>query len=169
MRFSLLVPVVTCFVASAGNYSPAFSQPAIMTSTFVASAAASDMYEIQAGQLAQENGASSAVNSFGAHMVQAHTATSAKLKTTLSSTGIAAALPAELDQKHQALLDQLKGAGAQFDTLYLQQQRTAHQEALELMQNCASNGDNAKLKELAGETVPVIQEHIQMLASLTTQ
>src|SRR4051812_29873897 len=54
-----------------------------MTSTtkgFVTAAATSDMYEVEAGKIAQERGQSAGVKDFGAQMVKAHTGTTEKLK-----------------------------------------------------------------------------------------
>ena len=75
-------------------------------------------------------------------------------------------LPAQLDQKHQAMLEKLKTAGAGFDREYISQQQTAHQEALALMQGYAASGDNPKLKALAAQTVPVIRDHLTMIDQL---
>jgi putative membrane protein len=166
VRYSSFLTLATSLVMTATTISPSIAQPAMKASTFVMDAALSDMYEIQAGELAEASGQSSAVKSFGAKMVQAHTETSAKLKSTLSAGGVAVTPPAQLDQKHQAMLEKLKTAGAGFDREYISQQQTAHQEALALMQGYAASGDNPKLKTLAAQTVPVIQDHLTMIGQL---
>ena len=137
------------------------------TQSFVNNAAMGDMYEVQAGKLAQSKGHSKGVRSFGARMVKAHTQTSEKLKATLASAKISVTPPRALDAAHQKMIDELNGAsGADFDKMYLSQQATAHQDALTLMQTYASTGDNAALKKLATATMPIIRQHIQMIDKL---
>src|SRR4051812_36295560 len=67
--------------------SVAMAQPALPSLTdakaFATEATISNLYEIQAGQLAASKGTSSAVVSFGNEMVQAHTQTSNQLKMAL--------------------------------------------------------------------------------------
>jgi len=137
-----------------------------MTSTtrgFVEAAANSDMYEVEAGKIAQERGQTAAVKSFGAKMVTAHTETSNKLKATLASTHPDIALPAHLDDRRQGMIDELRGAkDADFDARYIAQQVDAHKEALILMKSYAKDGDTPAIKTLAGKTAPAVQLHLNM-------
>ncbi len=135
---------------------------------FVDMAASSDMYEIEAGQLAQEMGERQDVKDLGAMMEQDHTASSEKLKAAVAEGGATLTVPPQLLPKHQQQLDALRAAGDNFDSVYLQQQMLAHQEALNLLQTQASSGTVASLKAFAAETVPVVQghlDHVQELAS----
>jgi putative membrane protein len=72
-------------------------------------------------------------------------------------------LPAE-----QATLDQLRaaGTGASFNLAFLQAQITAHQQAIQLMQNYAANGDVPALRTVASGAIPVMQKHLQMAQEL---
>lgn len=126
---------------------------------FVATAASSDMYEIEAGKLAQENGTAQAVKDFGAMMERDHTKSSTDLKAAAGQVeGVT--VPTEMMPKHQALLDALRGAGTSFDDVYKTQQLQAHQEALALMQNMSTNGEAGPLKDFATKTAPVIETHL---------
>lgn len=128
------------------------------TEAFVSNAGQSDMYEIEAGKLAQTKGVSADVKAFGKMMVTDHTALSNEMKAILAKHSIAP--PAALDQRRQGLLDNLKAAnGADFDKAYLAQQDAAHAEALTLMGGYAQNGDNADLKAAATKATPKIQAH----------
>jgi putative membrane protein len=128
---------------------------------FVAMAASSDMYEIEAGKLAQQMGTSDAVKQFGAMMEKDHTASSEKLKEAVTHGGAELMFPPGMQPKHQQQLDALRNAGDQFDTLYAQQQLAAHQEALSLLQTQASSGTVDSLKAFAAETAPVVQGHLE--------
>lgn len=128
---------------------------------FVAMAASSDMYEIEAGKLAQEMGTSDAVKEFGAMMEKDHTASSAKLKAAVADAGADVSVPPAMLPKHQQQLDALRNAGDNFDALYAQQQLAAHQEALTLLQQQAESGTAESLKAFAAETAPVVEGHLE--------
>ena len=67
---------------------------------------------------------------------------------------------------HQAMLDQLRSTGANFDVAFKQAQIAAHQEALALHQNYASGGDVPALRTVAGAAVPIIQQHLTTAQTL---
>lgn len=154
--------VLVRFAAAAQSPGP----DSITAQDFVTQAALSDMYEVQAGKLAQTKAQSAAVKSFARRMVTAHSRTTADLKRTIARAKIDVTPPSQLDQKHETMIDQLKGAGQDFDTMYIGQQESAHQQALKLMQDYASNGDNRALKQFAQRTVPIIQDHLSMIRKL---
>lgn len=136
----------------------------VNASAFVQNAARSDMYEIQAAMLAQQKSQTSQVKDFAQMMVKDHTMTTKKLMAALPA-GVSA--PADLDKRRQGLLDDLKNsAPTEFDKRYATQQVAAHQEALTLMQGYAKRGDNAQLKALAAQTVPMIQMHLTLAKAL---
>ena len=59
---------------------PAFAQDKIDAQTFVEKATMTDMTEIKAGEMAQEDGNSAEVKEFGKHMVMDHTKLGNELK-----------------------------------------------------------------------------------------
>ncbi|MBU3078358.1 DUF4142 domain-containing protein [Sphingomonas quercus] len=138
----------------------------VTTPEFVTKAAISDMYEIQAAKVALDRSKSAEVKSFAQMMVTDHTATSAKVKSIVTKDKLDPP-PAALDEAHAKMLADLKAAKAEdFDTTYLDQQTTAHGEALSLLQSYASGGDNADLKAFATETAPKVQMHLDKARSL---
>jgi putative membrane protein len=55
----------------------------------------------------------------------------------------------------------LKAAGgAGFDRLYVEQQKTAHEKALALLQGYSSGGDNEALKAFATKTAAAVKSHL---------
>ncbi|MGN6149181.1 MAG: DUF4142 domain-containing protein [Rhizomicrobium sp.] len=134
---------------------------------FVTGAAISDMYEVEAGKIAAQRSSNPDVKAFAQKMVEAHTATTAQLKSILGSMKKQPAAPAHLDDRRQGLIDNLRGASAaDFDARYMSQQVDAHKEALSLMQGYAKDGDNAAVKSFAAETAPKVQEHLNMAEPL---
>ena len=63
------------------------------TEGYVKAAAISDMYEIEAGKLAQQKSKNAGIKSFAAMMVKDHTATSNEMKTGLPKSGANVTLP----------------------------------------------------------------------------
>jgi len=137
----------------------------VSTDAFVTNAAISDMYEIQAGQIAQKKGQSAGVKDFGKMMVTEHTAMSNEMKPLVTATGKTP--PTGLDDRRKGLIDNLNAAGpADFDKVYLSQQEAAHSEALTLMQGYADHGDDAGLKAAAAKAAPKVQMHLDKVKSL---
>jgi putative membrane protein len=137
----------------------------VSTDAFVTNAAISDMYEIQAGQIAQKKGQSAGVKDFGKMMVTEHTAMSNEMKPLVTAAG--KTLPTGLDERRKGLIDNLNAApAADFDKTYLSQQEAAHNEALSLMQGYADNGDDAGLKGAAAKAVPKVQAHLDKVREL---
>lgn len=137
------------------------------TPDFVTKAATSDMYEIEAGNIATAKGQSDAVKQFGQHMVAAHSATTAELKAIVTAEKLTVEMPAKLDAKHQALIDDLtKAAPADFDKLYAKQQVDGHEAAVKLFKGYAKKGDNQALKQFAAKTLPTIEKHLEMAKTL---
>jgi len=141
-----------------------------MTSTtkgFVTAAATSDMYEVAAGKIAVERARSADVKAFARKMIEAHTATTAKLKGIIASNSIKVTPPAHVDSRRQGMLDNLRGASAaDFDHRYLTQQVAAHKEADILMVGYAKDGDNAAIKQFAADTDKDVKMHLSMAQKL---
>src|SRR5215208_7093387 len=102
------------FAQSAGEKTGVNSMLGISPSTadFVKEVAISDMFEIEAGKVAQAKG-NAAEKAFASQMVSDHTKTSSELKGLISSGKVKAELPTALDSSHQSKLDKLKGEGGQ--------------------------------------------------------
>jgi putative membrane protein len=135
------------------------------TGAFVDNAARSNMYEIQAADIAREKSKNPDVKAFAKMMVDDHTSLETQMKPAIQSAGQTA--PTDLDQRRKGLLDNLKAAApADFDKTYIDQQVAAHQEALTLMKAYADNGDNAGLKAAATKATPIIQKHLDRAQAL---
>jgi putative membrane protein len=146
-------------------------QPITGTSTadYVSQAAASDMFEIQAGRVAQGKAKNKEIRAFAATMVKDHGKSLAVLKAALDNAQRKLAPPSDqLPTDKQAMLDQLNHtpAGAAFDNLYLTQQLQAHQQAWALQKGYATDGDDAALRNVAAGVVPVVEKHLTMIKAL---
>ena len=136
------------------------------TEDFVKQAAVSDMFEIQSSQLAQERG-NAAEKSFAATMIRDHEKTTSDLKSMVSGGELKMALPTELDSPHASKLDKLKSLkGADFSSGYNSDQVSGHKDAVSLFERYAKGGENGKLKDWAGKTLPALQHHLDMAQTM---
>lgn len=134
---------------------------------FVPMAASSDMYEIESSRLALERSQSPAIKQFAQMMIDHHTMTTQQVTEAAQSSGITPPPPALLPP-HRAMLDKLQPAqGRDFDRMYLDQQRTAHRQALALHQTYSRRGDKEPLRQAATQAVPIVQRHIDQLKTLS--
>jgi putative membrane protein len=134
--------------------------------TYAAKAGASDLYEIQSSQLAEQKAATSAVRQFGQMMIKHHTMTTAQVTKAARAAGLNPPPPV-LEPEQAAMIDELRGlSGAAFDAAYVRQQRLAHDRALALHSGYADHGDARPLQAAASSAVPVIRRHIDQLRSL---
>jgi len=135
------------------------------TGAFVSNASQSDMYEIQAGQIAQKRSKNADIKAFGKMMVADHTKTSKEMGPIAKAAGQTPAT--SLDNRRQGFLDNLnKASDADFDKTYIDQQVAGHEEALSLLQGYAKDGSDAGLKGAAAKTVPMVQMHLDKAKSI---
>ncbi|MEG3093426.1 DUF4142 domain-containing protein [Sphingomonas sp. PB1R3] len=135
--------------------------------SFANAAAASDTFEIESSKLALTNGASASVKSFAQKMIDAHTASTAKLKTAAGSVSPAITPDPTLNAEQQQQLDQMKGlTGTAFDQAYIAAQNAGHQQTLDTLKAYAATGDVASLKTFATGLIPTVTAHLNMAKGL---
>jgi putative membrane protein len=174
MKFAISVATVALLVAapllaqSVGEKTGVNSALDISPTTadFVKEAATSDMLEIEAAKIAETKG-NAEEKKFAQQMVTDHTKTSTDLKGMVSSGAVKADIPAALDDASQKKLAKLRDAKADnFASEYDPMQVSAHKDAVSLFGRYAKSGDNAKLKDWAGKTLPTLQHHLEMAQAM---
>lgn len=131
------------------------------TADFIKEAAMSDMLEIDAAKIAEQKG-NATEKTFAAQMITDHTKTSTELKGMVSGD-MKADIPTALDDSSQKKLDKLKNAKPEdFASEYDPMQVSAHKDAVSLFERYAKGGDDPKLKDWAGKTLPTLQHHLEM-------
>ena len=144
------------------------ARPASADSTFMKTAAMDGRAEVEHGQLAAQNAASSAVKQFGQRMVDDHRKADAELTSLAAQKNVA--LPAELDAKHKATHDKLSRlTGSAFDSAYMAHMVSAHKDAVALFQREATSGTDADAKAFAEKTLPTLQEHLKLAQELSAK
>jgi putative membrane protein len=135
--------------------------------TFVNTAAASDAFEIASSKLALDNSSSAAIKKYANQMIAAHTASTDKLKATVSGLTPALTPDPTLNADQQAKLDSLKGlTGTAFDTAYIAAQQQAHQQAYDMLTAYGATGDVPALKTFATGLAPTVAAHLNRAKGL---
>ena len=131
------------------------------TEDFIREVAISDMLEIEAAKIAQEKG-NADEKKFAQQMITDHTKTSGELKGMVRAN-MESDLPTALDDSSQKKLDQLRNTRSQaFASVYDPMQVSAHKDAISLFERYAKGGEDPKLKDWAGKTLPTLQHHLEM-------
>jgi putative membrane protein len=128
---------------------------------FVKNAAIGGMAEVELGKLAQQNGHSPDVKSFGARMVQDHSRAADQLTNIAKDRGVQ--LPQQLDTEHTSMRDRLaKLQGDAFDRAYIKMMVADHDKDVKEFRRQAQTGQDRELKRFARETLAVIEQHDQL-------
>jgi putative membrane protein len=117
--------------------------------TFMKKAAKGGMMEVAMGKLAQQNGQSDDVNSFGKRMVTDHSKANDELKSIAQQKGVK--LPnKELTEKWSS------------DKAYMDMMVKDHEKDLAEFQAETKDGSDPDVKNFADKTAKVVQEHLDL-------
>ena len=132
---------------------------------FLKDAAMGGMTEVELGKLAAQKASRDDVKQFGQKMVDDHTKANDQLKEIASKESIE--VPGTLDSKHQSRIDKLsKLSGADFDKAYIKDQLKDHQTDVKEFNAEAQGGTDPNIKTFASNTLPTLQEHLEMVKNL---
>jgi putative membrane protein len=132
---------------------------------FAREAAQDNLFEIQAGQLAQERVQSQDVKQFAQMLVQDHQQANQKLQQIAQSKGID--IPKELDEVHQAKLQKMqKMQGKHFEKDFVYGQVAGHVMDVLKFRDASQELQDNELKQFAAQTLPKLQQHLQQAQRL---
>jgi len=159
MFLSALALVVGAFAVPASAADKAQS--------FVNKAAVGGMFEVQSSQLALKMSKDPDVKKFADMMITDHGKANAELEAIAKQENLK--VPAKLDKKHQALLDELNKAGANFDAPYIKAQLDGHQETVKMFEQYADKGDNKAVQSFAVKTLPTLRTHLETIQQMSNR
>jgi putative membrane protein len=134
--------------------------------TFLRDAIKGSLAEVQMGQLAQQNGQSDDVKSFGAQLVSDHSAALDKAKTLASSAGTT--VPDQPTPEAQAEYEKLQGlTGADFDEEFSKHMVMDHEKDIAKFEEQAGGSD--EVAAFAKETLPTLKTHLDVATALAKQ
>jgi len=130
-------------------------------SKFLVKSYESGMYEIQLSQLVATNGLDADVKNLAASLVTAHTAINDKISAIAASANFV--LPVALTADHQKDLQNMtKFTGADFDKKYINIIVSGHEKSVDNYKDAYKNLAPSDTKNLAGEILPKIEDHLAM-------
>jgi putative membrane protein len=151
--------------AAPSNSPSAAPDLAAQDRSFFHDAAIGGNAEVKFGKLAENKARAKSVKDFARQMVADHGKANSQLADLAKADGVA--LPPALDEKHMQEFDRLgKQSGGRFDRMYIHDAIDEHQAAVKLFTDESQSGGNADLKRFAAETLPTIQQHLQMAQSI---
>lgn len=136
--------------------------PTPTPANFVKKAGASDKFEITTANLMM-NSSDPAIKSFAQQMITDHTKSTAMIKSAAGADKVVVAPPVLMPEQTKQVTMLKAATGKKRDTIYIQQQKQAHQKALNLMETYSKSGTASHLRETAGQIAPVVQSHLDML------
>lgn len=181
LKQNVLASTALALVLGCGLAAPAAAQdataPADAASTttmapiddqqFLMQAIPGGIAEVRFGELARDQGDSQEVRDFGEMMVRDHTPVNDQLTAIAGRMGVQA--PQDMDAEHQQMYEQLSQlSGTEFDRMYLQGQVMDHQKTVALFAAKAGENDGDELTTLAANTLPTLQQHLEMVQQLAS-
>ena len=124
---------------------------------FVTKAGEAGMFEIQTSKLALQRSHNTEIREFAKHMIHDHEAAATDLKHVAMKDHIR--VPTMLDHGMKDKYKDLAKKGDDFDKKYVHLQVDAHNDAVNLFTDYSQNGEDARLKDFAGKTLPTLQMH----------
>lgn len=130
---------------------------------FVAKAGAGDLYERMASETVLGGTRNPDIRRFARMMIADHGKSTQMVKSAARRAGLHPQPPRLEPKQRRMIADLRRLRGRDRDLAYIDQQKQAHAETLSLMQDYAATGTAPPLRRAAGDIVPVVQHHIDML------
>ena len=132
---------------------------------FINDASAKGMADIEASRLAHQLSESKQVKDYTIVVINDRTTANQHLAKIAKQLDLPVAPREEVVDKAKALMPEVK-ADASFDQTYAASQVKTTQEAIEQLQQAAQTTDVPQIKAFAEETLPKLQNHLQMAKAL---
>ena len=130
---------------------------------FISEAIEGNLAEVQMGQLAQKNGQSEGIKSYGKKLVQDHGAANVKARQAATQMGVTP--PNEPSRQQKSDYEKMaKLAGRDFDREFAKHMVMDHKKDIAAFEKAAQKDDPAAV--FAKETLPVLREHLRMAEQL---
>jgi putative membrane protein len=159
---SRLKPLLALLILTAPLAAIAADDP---DADFYKNAAEGGIFEVDAGNMAEQKGNSQAVKDFGAMMVKDHSAANDKLKALAATKNVTLPTSAGLAQiATKAKLDVL--SGDTFDKSYIKSQIKAHRMTIKLFKTEIASGKDPDAQAFASATLPTLKGHLKKIDAI---
>lgn len=137
------------------------------TQKLIDTAAVANKFEIDTSVLALKYSKNADVKKFAEEMIADHTKIGEEFKATLTTANITSpsdSLDLTHTTKYATLLVFTPEVG--FDSAYISDQLAAHEDAVKLFGDYATNGPTPAIKGFAAKTLPKLEHHLAMVKEL---
>jgi putative membrane protein len=135
--------------------------------SFFKKAAEAGIFEVEAGNQAEQKSNNAQVKDFAAMMVKDHTAANDQLKGIASTKSVSFPTTASVgEMAEKAKLDVL--TGDTYDKSYILGQIKAHRAAIKLFNSEIASGQDADAKSFATAALPTLQKHLKQARAIAT-
>ncbi|MCW8278616.1 DUF4142 domain-containing protein [Pseudomonas sp. PCH199] len=132
---------------------------------FINDASAKEVAEIEASRLAHQKSESKEVKDYTIVVINDRTTANQRLAKIARQLDLPVAPREEVVDKAKALMPEVM-EGASFDEAYAASQVKTTEEAIEQLEQTAQTTDVPQIKAFAEETLPKLQNHLQMAKAL---
>ena len=128
--------------------------------------------EIDAGQIARQRARNSSVRAFADRMVRDHTRMQAQDRTLGANPALVESdstnVMGQMRRQNDVTMARLRSAspGAQFDSMYVNQQVDAHRQTLALLTAARTQAQDQKLRDAIDAAIPQVQSHLDQATAL---
>jgi putative membrane protein len=124
--------------------------------------------EVELGKLAEQKSSNPQVKTFAQRLVSDHTKANQQLMPIAQRDGVSP--PKSVDKEHSTLQARLaKLNGQAFDRAFVQAQVEDHRKDIQYLQQQAQAVQDPNLKSFIQQTLPVMQQHLQMAEQIENQ
>lgn len=129
---------------------------------FVTKVRLAGLWELPAGQQAQQKGTTEAVRTAGRHLVEGHAFLDERVRAVAAQLGLA--LPNEPNDQQRGWLEELNAAqGAEYDRKFANILRLAHGRVFSVVAQVRAGTRNSLVRELADDANTTVLDHITVL------
>lgn len=126
---------------------------------FLVNAAETNLKQIQAGQLAQQNGQTELVRELGKMLEDAHTQSQQDL-TALAKDKMMSLTTATDENSQDDFNDLMNASNDDFDKAYTDMMLSVHQDSIEAFEQASINSEDSDVKKWAIATLPNLRKHL---------
>jgi putative membrane protein len=141
--------------------SPATQQLAQEDIEFATKAAQGGLKEVKFGELAQQQAARDEVKQFGQRMVDDHGKANDQLKQIAQKKGMDLS-PQLSDEDQEKYAELQQKSGEEFDHAYTDEMVSDHEKDIDEFQEYVDEGKDPDLTTFAGQSLPMLKEHLQL-------
>ncbi|MHA5050476.1 DUF4142 domain-containing protein [Streptomyces sp. SD15] len=147
---------------NAQSVSTQFGPLSALDREFITKVRLAGLWELPAGQQAEERGTTQAVRTAGAHLVEGHTFLDTRVRNVAARLGLE--LPNQPNSQQRAWLDTLGAAhGVTYDREFANILRKAHGKVFSVVAQVRANTRNSLVRDLADDANTTVLDHIKVL------